>query len=97
MTDTIFIQHRFTTIKDGITLSDALVMPKTEYDSLTPVQIESLKEERFVNHKERIEHPPVQPKLSKAELIASLDKDISSLEEQKTVLTSQKAELQKGK
>ena len=69
MADTIFILHRFTTIKDGITLSDALVMPKTEYDSLTPVQIESLKEERFVNHKERIEHPPVQPELSKAELI----------------------------
>ncbi len=96
MADSIFIQRRFTITKDGITLSDALVLPKTEYDLLTPEDIEALKTERINNHVERIKNPPVQVEPTKEEQIASLDRDSASLDEQKTVLTSIKAELSKG-
>lgn len=95
MTDQIFIQHRFTIVEDGNSFSDALVLTKDEYDLLTPEQIESQKQERFNNWKEFVNNPVKQPEQTKEELIASLDKDLANLEEQKQVLTAQKSELQK--
>ena len=48
MADTILIQHRFTIIdKDGLSFSDALVYPRSVYDTLTSEAIETQKQGRF--------------------------------------------------
>lgn len=91
--DQIFIQHRFTVERDGQTLQDALVMPKEDYDVLTPEDIEAQKEARFANWIEQINNPPPQVELSKEEQLAQVEKDLESIEEQKTQLTSRKVEL----
>ena len=93
--DQVIIQHRFTIVKDGISLTDALVLPKADYEALSSEQIETLKEERFQNHKDRIENPPVIPEPTKEEQLASIEKDLASIEEQRVALTSLKTELEK--
>ena len=92
--DQIFIQHRFTVQRDGLTLQDAIVLPKEDYDKLTESDLEAQKEERFTNWSEAIKNPVKQPEPTKEEYLAQLDKDLASLEEQKQVLTAQKVEVQ---
>jgi hypothetical protein len=91
--DQLIAQYRFTIERDGYTLQDALVMPMEDYQKLTPEEIESQKEQRFTNWVDHIQHPPVQPELSKEEQLAEVEKQLQSIEEQKQVLTSQKAQL----
>lgn len=93
MSDQILIQHRFTIERDGLTLQDALVLPKEEYEKLTPEEIEVQKEQRFVNWSEQIKNPPPQVELSKEEQLLQVENDLKSIEEQKTQLTSRKIEL----
>jgi len=95
MNDTIWIQHRFTIEQNGLTLSDALVLPQAEYEALTPQEIETRKTERFTNWKAIIDNPPVQEEPTKEEQLASVEKELASLEEQKIVLELQKTELEK--
>lgn len=94
MDDQIFIQHRFTIEKDGQKLTDALVLPKDEYEKLTPEDIEKTKQERFDNWLYAVTHPPVVEEPSEEEKLQQIESDLQSLEEQKMILTSQKAELQ---
>lgn len=96
MEDQIFIQHRFKVSKDGLDLQDAIVLPLDEYNVLTKKEIEDIKTERFDNFKETIENPPVKPEPSKEDKIASIDKDLASLDEQKAQLLSMKSELNKA-
>lgn len=93
MSDQIIIQHRFTIERDGLTLQDALVLPKEDYEKLTPEEIEVQKESRFTNWSEQIKNPPPQVELSKEEQLIQVEKDLASIEEQKTQLTSRKVEL----
>lgn len=80
MADQIFIQRRFTIAKDGLSLSDALILPKEEYESLSEKEIEDLKTERFDNHKYRIEHPPVVVEPTKEEKLLALEEERLQLE-----------------
>ena len=90
----LFIQDRFIIEKDGISLSDALILPKSEYESLSKGQIETLKQERFQAHKERLENPPIIPEPSKEEVLADVVRQIETLQAQKTELEK---EIPKGK
>lgn len=94
MNDSVFIQHRFTIEKDGLVLSDAIVLPQTEYQTLTNQQIIDLKNQRFENYKQAIENPVQEPEPTKEEKVASIDQQLASLEEQKQALTLQKESLQ---
>lgn len=80
MEDTIFIQRRFRIIKDGLSLSDALIIPKSEYDGLSEQQISTLKDERFEIHKDHILNPPVIPQPTKAEQLLALEQERKDLE-----------------
>ena len=73
MTDSLFIQRRFNIEKDGISLSDALIIPLEEYNTLTENQITTLKDERFTNHKYNLEHPPVVIEPTKTEKLVELE------------------------
>lgn len=95
MSDSIFIQHRFTAQKDGLTLQDAIVLPQAEYEALSPQDIEAMKRERLDTFVESVKHPVAQPEPTKAEKIATIDKDLASLEEQRVALVSLKAEVNK--
>ena len=57
MEDQIIIQRRFTIERDGLTFSDAIVLPEDEYNALTTEQIDAIKEERFTNWKTAITTP----------------------------------------
>lgn len=81
MPDQLFIQRKFQISKDGLNLSDALVLPKEEYESLSEKQIETLKTERFDNHKYNIEHPPIIPEPTKAEKLQVLEQERLELQE----------------
>lgn len=93
MNDQIYIQHRFTIKQGDQQLQDAIVLPQEEYNKLTAEDIETQKQERFNSWIDSINNPPPESVLSKAEQIAQIDKDIASLDEQKALLVSQKAEL----
>lgn len=90
----IYIQDRFTIERDGVTLQDAIVLTKEEYDKLSPEEIEAQKEQRFTNWVDHIKHPPVVPEPSKEEQLAQVEKEIASLEEQKQILSKQKVDIQ---
>lgn len=92
MSDQIFIQHRFKVERDGLVLDDAITLPIAEYEAMKPEEIESAKEERFANFKEAVTNPPKQEEPTKEEKIASLDRDLASLEEQKVSLLALKSE-----
>lgn len=93
MSDIVLIQHRFTIERDGLTLQDALVMPMSEYEKLTPEDIEAQKESRFINWSEQIKNPPPQVEVSKEEQLLQVEEELKSIEERKVQLTSQKVEL----
>ncbi len=92
--DGIYIQDRFTIEKDGITLSDAIVLPQGEYESKSKQEIEAIKQERFDTYKDRLKNPPIVPEPSKADKLAIITKDLASLEEQKQTLLSMKQSLE---
>jgi len=80
MADQIFIQHRFTVEQDGVSLTDAIVLPQEEYNKLTTDDIEKQKTQRFDDFKYRIEHPPIEPVLTKEEELSLLDAERVELE-----------------
>jgi hypothetical protein len=87
MSDKIFIQHRFTVKKVGsYDYSDAIVLPKEEYEKLTEGEIEAMKEERWANWDNLIKPPPVQPEPTKEDLEAQ----VKAIDEQIATLTAQK-------
>lgn len=92
MSDQIFIQHRFTVEKDGHVLSDAIVLPKSEYEALQPEEIEVMKTERLDNFVVALTAPKEEVMETKEETIAKIDADLASIEEQKTTLLAMKAE-----
>jgi len=57
MEDQVIIQRKFKIERDGLSYSDAIVLPEAEYNALTPEQIETIKEERFENWKKIITTP----------------------------------------
>jgi len=86
--DQVFIQHRFKISgQDGITLSDALILPIGEYQALTPEQIEALKNERLTNYIEFVKNPPQLPVPTKEELLTAINAQIAEL-------TTRKAEIE---
>lgn len=89
----IFIQHRFTIERDGLTLQDAIVLPKEDYEKLTPEDIEVQKESRFTNWSEQIKNPPPQVEVSKEEQLLQVEEELKTIEDRKVQLTSQKVEL----
>lgn len=93
MSDQILIQHRFTIERDGLTLQDALVLPKEDYEKLTPEDIEIQKEQRFTNWSEQIKNLPPQVEVSKEEQLAQVEEELKSIEKRKVYLSSQKVEL----
>ena len=88
MEDQVFIQRRFKIEKNGISLSDALILPKNEYDSLSEQDIESLKTERFTNHKERLENPPVVEAPSDEQVLADIDAQLVELQKHRLEVAS---------
>lgn len=80
MPDQLFIQRRFTIQKDDISLSDALIIPKEEYEALSEQEIETLKTERFDNHKYRLEHPPQVVEPTKEEKLEALNTELTELQ-----------------
>lgn len=91
MADQIFIQHRFTIEKDGLSFTDALVMPKSEYDTLSDKQKEALKQARFNDFKSQLENPPIISKQKEEQINEKLLKKISNTIDN---LTIQKEELE---
>lgn len=89
--DNILIQHRFTIERDGHTLQDAIVLPKEDYEKLTPEEIEVQKEERFTNWVKVLTTPP--PVLSKEEELAQVEEQLKGIEEQKISIEQQKIQL----
>lgn len=92
MSDQIFIQHRFTVEKDGHVLNDAIVLPKSEYEALQPEEIEVMKTERLDNFVVALKAPKEAVKETNEEIVANIDADLASIEEQKTTLLAMKAE-----
>lgn len=80
MSDTIFIQRKFKIEQDGISLSDALIIPQGEYNSLSEQEIETLKTERFTAHKYRLENPPQIEEPTKEEKLEALELERQALE-----------------
>ena len=70
----IFVSYRFSdeVAVNGQTIhfEDAIVLPQSDYEKLTPEDIETQKSERVANFKNAIENPPPQVKLTKEEQIA---------------------------
>lgn len=97
MADQIFVQHRFTLVQNGQSLTDALVLPIGEYNALSAAQITALKQQRFDNWQNLIKNPPAPVEPSKAEKLVTIDKDLLSLDEQKQTLLKMKTDLQGGK
>lgn len=91
MNDQIFIQHRFSVERGGQTLQDAIVLPKEDYEKLSPEEIEAQKEERFTNWQIAINTPQEVVEPTKEDLEAqqvSIDQQIESLQSQKVELSS---------
>lgn len=51
------VHDKFKIDRDGLSFSDAIVLPEDEYNALTPEQIEAIKEERFQNWKAIVTAP----------------------------------------
>ena len=75
----LFIQDTFIIEQNGISLSDALILPKSEYEALSPAQVTSLKNARFTAHKERLLNPPVIPQPTNEEVLADIDRQLVEL------------------
>jgi len=89
----VFVQVRFKEKVDVkgqmIEYSDALYFLPEDYEKLDQKDIDSLKQGRIDNWKYQIENPPPVVEPTKAELQAQL----ISIEDQKTSLNVQKAEI----
>lgn len=44
-----YVSDSFEITENGYTLCDAIVMPKDQYDALTPEEIQAMKQQRFDN------------------------------------------------
>lgn len=94
MEDQVFIQHRFTLIKDGLTLVDAIVLPQADYEKLMSTDISSIKEERFDNFKELLTNPPKEEEVPLEIQLQVVSDQIDDLTSQLDALTLQQQTLQ---
>lgn len=92
--DQIFIQHRFKIEQDGRSFSDALVMPKEEYDKLTPEEIETQKQARYDNWVYVIEHPEPAIELPLVDQLENVESQLADLQAQIDYLSVQKTEIE---
>jgi hypothetical protein len=83
--DQIFIQHRFTINEGSKQYKDAIVLPLSEYQQLSPEQIESKKNERFNSWKTISSTPQVVVSDPEAEL-QTIDAQIQELSSKKQQL-----------
>lgn len=58
MSDSIWIQVRFTLTQNGQTLNDALFYSQDQYNALTPQQLQADKQARFDSWQKAINTPP---------------------------------------
>lgn len=96
MADEIFIQHRFTLVQNGASLSDALILPIADYQSLKQADIDTLKQQRFTSWKYQLDNPPVivEPSIDvKYQIVTD---QITELTKQKVLLESQGAKVVGG-
>lgn len=93
MPDRILIQHQFTIGN----YTDALNELRTDYDKLTPTQIEAMKQARYDKHLYDLAHPPAEPVVTKAEKLANIAKDKQALQDQLATLSTLELELTGGK
>lgn len=90
MSDQIFIQHRFTIEEEGYPpFSDAINMPREEFEQLSEAQIEVIKQERFAAYKHRLDDPSVPAEPPIEEQIDTIQAQIDALQEQKEILQEQ--------
>lgn len=81
--DEIYIQHTFRILKDGLSYSDAIVLPQAEYQALSAKDIDNLKNKRFDNWEAIVTAPPPPPP-TKEEQLATLE---AAINEAQTILT----------
>lgn len=97
MTDQVIVQHRFTiTEANGLSFTDAIVLPESEYQQLTPEQLEAIKQERFASWKKQIIEATVVTEPTAEEKISLIDQDLAIIEETKQALLEQKSQLESG-
>lgn len=92
MSDKIFIQHRFTAVKNGMTVNDAITLPKEEYDAMTPDQIEAEKQRKvdaFIEIMTNRQNAIEEQKKSFEERIVQIDAEIQERQEEKAMLELQ--------
>ena len=94
MSDQIFIQHRFTIAHEGLTYSDAIVLPQDEYQKLDEAAIEQIKTGRLDSWKSLVEKRAKEVEPTKEEQLALVDSEIAQLDEKKQLLIIQKQELE---
>lgn len=91
----LYIQDRFTKMTQaGIQFSDAIILPKDEYEALQPAQVEALKTERFTKWQEAIATPPVEPEIPPEEKLEAVTDQLAQLQAQILELQSQKETLE---
>lgn len=92
--DQIFIQHRFTIEQNGMSFSDAIVLPQDEYNKLGDQDIETIKQQRFDAWQQVLKNPPQSSVVPIDVQLADITTQIQSLQDQIDVLTPQQVELQ---
>lgn len=88
MADEVRVQHIFRDPETGFT--DALVLPKDEYEKLGVDAIETLKAERITAHRELLAAAPVEAAPPTAE---ELEAELAAVREQKAALEAREVEL----
>lgn len=95
MADQIFIQHRFIHTEDGLSFSDAIVLPEVEYEALRPEDIEVIKAARFTGWKAALEE--MKKEKTKEDLLRDRDDllvEAQRLEEELAKIPERIAELE---
>ena len=87
MADKLYYQLRFTIEKDGRSYSDAIVLPKEDYEKLTPEDIETTKQQRFDNWITILNTPAIEVPLE--DQLKAVNDQIAQLIEQKTQIESE--------
>lgn len=87
MTDQLYYQLRFTKEKDGKSYSDAITLPKADYEKLTPAEKETTKQQRFDNWIAILNAPPIEAPLE--DQLKGINDQIAELTNQKLAIESQ--------
>lgn len=95
--DQVFIQHRFTLSDSYGVFSDAIVLPKAEYDLLSAKNITDTKAARLLGWKKAIDDAKLLPSPTKAEQLSKVTSELTELTKKVDDLTLQKQQLEAGK